>query len=213
MTDPRTLVNDASPSAEPPFWNASLHRIPWCVELQRQGAAIREEVLALIAGYRPFMPYPKYGELYDNTWDAFPLSTFQGEYIELSRESLSMPIKPMVDMFRRKLPVTDACIKPLEQAGHLRNVFVSRLIPGSVINPHRGWTPDFLRIHLCITADPGCRMTVGQETRTWVQGELLAFKDGGPYEHSVRHEGTQERIVMSFDMHLDYVARFIPEVR
>jgi len=108
--------------------------------------------------------------------------------------------------------VTNSMIFELEEQGILRNVFVSRLIPGSVINPHRGWTPEFLRIHLCLVEDPHCHITVGDETVTWTQGELLAFKDGGPYLHDVRHHGQIERIVISFDLKLTYVAQFIPEI-
>jgi len=163
------------------------------------------------------MPYPKYEipdfeSLYDNTWDAFPLSIFQGEHIELSKARLSMNIEPLVRMFRSKLPTVSGLVAKLEQEGVLRNVFVSRLIPGSIIHPHRGWTSEFLRIHLCLQNDPGCTITVGDETRTWKQGELLAFKDGGPYPHSVEHRGTSERIIISHDIKIDYLSRFIPEL-
>ena len=197
---------------EPPFWDQELHRLPWCRDLVAQAATIGQEILELIRKFRPFMPYPKYGNLYNNTWDAFPLSVFQGEHIELSKEKLSVSMTPLIQMFRTKVPITSSLIGPLESQGHLRNVFVSRLIPGSIINPHRGWTPDYLRIHLCLVPDPGCLITVGGITRTWQAGQLLAFKDGGPYPHSVVHSGEHERIVISFDLNLQYVARFIPEV-
>lgn len=204
---------DPKAPAEPPFWEQELHRFPWAMNVRAQGAAIREEVLAFIKRYRPFMPYPKYGDLYVNTWDAFPLSIFQGEHIELSKDKLEMSVSPLVSMFRKKLPVTSSTIAEAEQAGWLRNVFVSRLIPNSTINPHRGWTPDYLRMHLCLVADPDCLITVGDVTQTWREGELLAFKDGGPYLHSVKHRGTQERIILSYDLHLDHVAEFIPEIK
>lgn len=197
---------------EPPFWSHALHRIPWCQTLRQQAQAIRAEVLDFIPKYRPFMPYPKYANLYNNTWDAFPLSIFQGEHIELSKEKLAVSMAPLIRMFRSKLPVTSGTIEELETLGHLRNVFVSRLIPGSIINPHRGWTADYLRIHLCLVEDPDCRITVGEETQTWRTGELLAFKDGGPYLHSVLHQGQHERIILSYDLALGYAARFIPEL-
>lgn len=198
---------------EPPFWNEHLHKIPWCEDTRRKADLIREELTTFIRQYRPFMPYPKYGDLYRNTWDAFPLSNFQGEYLELSEDNLEVPIQPLVKLFRARLPTTVSTIADLEEQGHLRNVFVSKLTPGSVIKPHRGWTPDYMRIHLCVVEDSECRITVGTETRTWRQGELLAFKDGGPFAHSVEHRGTHERIVVSYDLHLDYVSRFIPEAR
>ena len=197
---------------EPPFWDDQLHRIPWCLQLVDQAEAMRAEIIDLIQRYRPFMPYPKYANLYNNTWDAFPLSIFQGEHIELSKQKLAVNMAPLVAMFRAKLPITSGTISELEAQGHLRNVFVSRLIPGSVINPHRGWTPDYLRIHLCLIEDPGCSITVGSVTRTWMRGQLLAFKDGGPYLHSVIHQGQHERIILSYDLSLRWAAQFIPEL-
>jgi aspartyl/asparaginyl beta-hydroxylase (cupin superfamily) len=209
-TDANTPLT--SLAAEPPFWDDQLHRMPWAVDVRSKGAQIKEEVIAFIKRYRPFMPYPKYGDLYVNTWDAFPLSIFQGEHIELSRDKLEMSVAPLVSMFRSKLSVTSSTIAELEEQGHLRNVFVSRLVPNSTINPHRGWTPDYLRVHLCLVSDPACQITVGDVTRTWQVGELLAFKDGGPYLHSVKHRGQNERIILSYDLHLNYVSRFIPEI-
>jgi hypothetical protein len=197
---------------EPPFWNAELEKIPFCVALRSQFASIQQEIDAFIQTSQPFMAYPKYANLYVNTWDAFPLSKFQGEFVELSKQNLSFHLERIVAYARARLPTLSALIAPLEEEGHLRNVFVSRLLPGSVINPHRGWTPDFLRIHIGLHCDPFCRITVGHETQTWHEGQLLAFKDGGPHLHSVRHEGTQERIVLAIDLRLAYVSQFIPEI-
>jgi len=202
---------------EPPFWTQELSKIPWCNEVRAKAPGIRNEILDLITKFKPFMPYPKYsvpnyGSLYDNTWDAFPLSVFQGEHIELSKSRLSLTIDPIVRALRNRLPLTSSTISHLEDEGHLRNVFVSRLLPGSVINPHRGWTAEFLRIHLCLKNDPRCEITVGDEKRGWTENDLLAFKDGGPYLHAVRHEGTQERIILSYDLSIRYISQYVPEI-
>jgi len=199
-------------SPEPPFWNAQLQHIPLCVELTQHFDAIQQELMAFIDASQPFMPSPKYANLYVNTWDAFPLSKFQGEFVELSKKNLSFNLERLVAFARARLPTLSGLIAPLEAQGHLRNVFVSRLLPGSVINPHRGWTPEFLRIHLGLRCDPQCCITVGEETQTWTPGQMLAFKDGGPYLHSVRHEGTQERIVLAIDLTLRYCNTFIPGI-
>lgn len=197
---------------EPPFWDAYLDQVPLCPELQRHFTAIQQEIQAFIDHSHPFMAYPKYANLYSHTWEAFPVSKFQGEFVELSKQSLSFNLERIVAFTRGQLPTLSALIAPLEEAGHLRNVFVSRLVPGSIINPHRGWTPDYLRIHLCLRSDPYCRITVGTQTQTWTEGALLAFKDGGPYMHSVRHEGTHERIILSIDLALSYLNAFIPGI-
>jgi hypothetical protein len=205
-----TMNNHFIHTEEPPFWDHFLHQVPWAQDVQAKASDIREEILGFIPQFKPFMPYPKYANLYQNTWDAFPLSVFQGEHIELSKDKLAINIAPLVAMFRSKLPVTSSTIAQLESEGHLRNVFVSRLIPGSVINPHRGWTPDYLRVHLCLVEDPECHITVGPVTRTWQTDQFLAFKDGGPHLHSVVHEGQHERIILSYDLSLNYLKQFIP---
>jgi aspartyl/asparaginyl beta-hydroxylase (cupin superfamily) len=212
MNAPGSLTTTAPMVTEPPFWTDQLDRIPWCVEFRASFPAIRDEILHFIAGFRPFMDYPKYGDLYVNTWKAFPLSKFQGEHVELSKQRLNFNVDTIVAYNRSKLPVLSGLIGGLEQDGHLRNAFVSKLIPGSIINPHRGWTSEYLRIHMGLVCDPECRITVGEITQTWKPGEMLAFKDGGPYPHSVRHTGTHERIVISTDLTLRYVSQFIPEI-
>lgn len=199
-------------SKEPPFWNEHLHQVPLCCALRQNFSEIQREIRSFIDAAHPFMAYPKYANLYTNTWDAFPLSKFQNEFAELSEKNLYFNLDRIVAFTRSRLPTLSGLISHLEQEGHLSNVFVSRLLPSSVINPHRGWTPDFLRVHLALYADPYCRITIGEETQTWVEGELLAFKDGGPYLHQVRHDGTQERIILSLDLSLNYLEQFIPGI-
>lgn len=198
---------------EPPFWDDFLEKIPFCQELQHSFADILEELQKFVLTSRPFMDYPKYGNLYSKSWEAFPLSLFEGEFISMTKGQLGFDLGAFVARARPQLPVISALLAPLEQQGDLRNVFVSRLIPGSEIHPHRGWTPDFLRIHMGLVCDPMCTMTIGSVTQTWAPGKLLAFKDGGPYLHSVSHKGTQERIVLSIDLRMRYVAQFIPHIQ
>jgi hypothetical protein len=197
---------------EPPFWNEHLHQVPLCSALRQNFSAIQSEIRSFIDTAHPFMAYPKYANLYTNTWDAFPLSKFQNEFAELSEKNLNFNLDRIIAFTRSRLPTLSELISHLEQEGHLSNVFVSRLLPSSVINPHRGWTPDFLRVHLALYADPYCCITVGEETQTWVEGELLAFKDGGPYLHQVRHDGIKERIILSIDLSLKYLEQFIPGI-
>lgn len=211
MSIPSTWSNSWHNAAtqEPPFWNDFLERIPFCVELQQGFAQILEELMHFVRGNKPFMEYPKYGNLYSNSWEAFPLSIFEGEFIAMAKGQLGFDLDTFVARARQNLPFISQILTPLESAGHLRNVFVSRLVPGSEIHPHRGWTPDFLRIHLGLVCDPQCTITVGTTTQTWTAGQLLAFKDGGPYLHSVSHKGQHERIVLSVDLRISYVQQFI----
>jgi hypothetical protein len=193
---------------EPAFWDHLLGSVPWCNQLLTHFELIQKELELFIQNGRPFMDYPKYGNLYSNTWEAFPLSVFEGEFISLTKGQLGFDLNEFVKRARRQLPELSNVLEGLETEGHLRNVFVSRLLPGSVIHPHRGWTPEFLRIHLGLKCDPLCKITVGNTTRTWETGKFLAFRDGGPYLHSVKHQGTQERIVLSVDLRMSYVSQF-----
>ena len=203
----------AKGSLQPPFWDDFLHKIPFCVLLEQQFDGILEEIQRFIHAAHPFMDYPKYGNLYSKSWEAFPLSIFENEFINSDEAQLDFNLDQFVAQARSQLPVTSALLSPLETQGHLRNVFVSRLLPGSEIRPHRGRTLDFLRIHLGLVCDPLCQITVDTCTRTWELGKLLAFRDGGPYPHSVSHRGTQERIVMSVDLRISYIAQFIPSLQ
>lgn len=168
--------------------------------------------------------------LYEYYWKAVPLSKFDGEFISMNedldeyykgynvdletiKKSLHVKHKKelldlIVNNAKRNCPTVDKVISSLENEGNLANCFISRLIPGSVINPHRGWTPDWMRVHLGVVCDPGCKITVGKETQTWEEGKILAFKDGGIYPHSVKHEGTSERIILSMDIKLSYLHKF-----
>lgn len=85
---------------------------------------------------------------------------------------------------------------------------LSIVSPGTSISPHFG-TPGFLRCHLCLVNDDGCTIKVGEEKRKWEEGKLLAFKDGGPYAHSVDHTGTKDRIVLIFDLSIEYAKKYI----
>ena len=85
---------------------------------------------------------------------------------------------------------------------------ISLVSPGTYISPHFG-SSGFLRCHLCLVNDDQCIITVGHETKKWEEGKILAFKDGGPYPHSVVHSGTKDRIVIIFDIDFDYAREYI----
>lgn len=199
------------------FWDKYFDKVPLVNELKDNFSAIREEILNYCDAPLSLFDYPKYQidgrNLYEHYWKAAPLSKFEGEFVssyatEQERQFLNIVIKNAKD----KCPVTNSIITPYEDDNILHNAFISRLIPGSVINPHTGWTTMYMRIHLGIKCDPGARISVSDQTRTWVEGEILAFKDGPPLKHSVVHGGTQERIILSVDVRMEYLMQFVPEL-
>ena len=208
---------------EPRFWNEFLDRVPICNELIENFIEIKKEILRFIETDHPLLDYPQFSylnpitqkqenSLYENSWKAFPLSVINEEFVELSREGLGYEIEPYIEWTKSRCPFTSNLFADLERQGNLANVFVSRLEPGTHIRPHRGWCFTYLRVQLGLKCDPECRITVGDETQTWIEGKLLAFKDGGKYPHSVIHEGTSERIILSLDLRLIYLKKFIPEI-
>jgi aspartyl/asparaginyl beta-hydroxylase (cupin superfamily) len=76
-------------------------------------------------------------------------------------------------------------------------VTVSRVAPGSHIMPHCGPTNAVLRVHLPITIPAGVTIRVADEWMTWEEGKCLVFDDS--FEHEVRHEGTEDRVVLILD--------------
>lgn len=196
---------------EPPFWDPQIEHLDFFRGLVERAPEIRKEVIELAQSVDGLHDYPKYPieggrALYENHWTAAPLSRFEGEFISLKQDhQMAALVDQLTAAARQKCPVFTAFIAGWEADNHLANAFISRLKPGSIINPHRGWTRDWLRVHLGIACDPQCRITVGSETRTWQEGRLLAFKDGGPYLHSVRHEGTVDRIILSMDIRLNFL--------
>jgi aspartyl/asparaginyl beta-hydroxylase (cupin superfamily) len=157
----------------------------------------------------PNYPIPGYSSIYGKYWKAAPLSIFRDEHVELNgTPELKENLLQLTSIARSKCPTYVKCISELEQEGNLANSFISRLIPGSVINPHYGWTKNWMRVHLGIICDPKCMITVGEETKVWEEGKFLAFYDGGDYPHSVVYKGTKERIVVSMDISCSYIEHY-----
>jgi len=199
------------------FWDEYLNEVPLVKELKDNFSAIQEEIIKYCDAPLSLFDYPKYQiegvNLYEHYWKAAPISMFEGEFVssyatEQERQFLNIVIKNAKD----KCPVTNSVISPYEKDNILHNAFISRLIPGSVINPHTGWTNVYMRIHLGISCDPYARISVADESRTWEEGKILAFKDGPPLKHSVVHAGTKERIILSVDVKIDYLRNFVPEL-
>lgn len=78
------------------------------------------------------------------------------------------------------------------------NAGFSRLAPGTVIEPHYGYTDSVLRLHLGLNCPPGASITVGEETRQWRENEVLLFDD--TQRHSARNDSDSERLILLVDI-------------
>jgi aspartyl/asparaginyl beta-hydroxylase (cupin superfamily) len=73
----------------------------------------------------------------------------------------------------------------------------SVLLPGAVIRPHVGYSPDVWRSHLCLFSDGEAFLDVGDERYTWRTGESVVFDD--TESHSAGNPGREPRVVLIVD--------------
>jgi len=78
------------------------------------------------------------------------------------------------------------------------SVLFSLLRPGARIPPHHGFTNARLICHLPLIVPPQCALRVGNETRSWTEGEVVLFDDS--IEHEAWNSSNEPRIVMIFDV-------------
>lgn len=203
---------------EPCFWEDYLTELPLYKDLKNNFSKIREEVLKFIELPNTLHDYPKYKidlynrsvDLYENIWKAVPVSRYEKEFLDTESDTPEAKyVRTVIAFARKHCPSIDVCINELESKGVLRNGFISKLVPGSLLRPHRGRSDKFMRMHLCLDADPECKLTVGNQTRAWQEGEILAFKDGGVHLHSVEHKGTKQRVILSLDVDQEYLKDYL----
>lgn len=183
------------PEGRPAFLDAG--GFPFTAALEREAAAIRAELDALLAAPAAapataaagaagadggaagdgFMPWPE-RHLYDSAWDVYGLH-----------------------LFSRPIPEgCAACPRTAAALAHvpgLATAGFSRLGPGAVIRPHVGLNPAVLRCHLGLVAPPGCGLRVGGETRGWEAGRCLVFDD--TLEHEAWNRSDRDRVVLLVD--------------
>lgn len=168
---------------------------PWVAALERECAAIRAEVAAVLDAGTGLVPYlqrdanrPAFNKtgLLDNTdWSAFFLIK-DGE--------------PVAENAAR-CPRTMAALRyvPLCRIDNRTpSVLFSVLRPGARIPPHHGFMNTRLICHLPLIVPPDCGIRVGNETRAWREGEVLVFDDS--IEHEAWNASSQRRAVLIFDI-------------
>ena len=71
------------------------------------------------------------------------------------------------------------------------------MAPGSHIAPHHGWVTTVYRAHLGLVVPGKCALRVGDEVRSWQEGEVLVFDDTA--EHEAWNRSDHTRTVLLFD--------------
>ncbi len=98
----------------------------------------------------------------------------------------------------RRCPET---ARALEAIPGLQNAWFSILAPGYHIPPHRGVTKGLVRCHLALkvpSPPERCTMRVADQVFSWEEGKCVFLDD--TYEHEVRNDTDQERVVLFIDV-------------
>jgi len=171
-------------------------QFPWLADIEATTPLIREELLGVTNEAQRYLPYLRSssdesgsygGDLIDSTnWGALYLWE-QGKFVPENGA-----------LFPRTLKALEAAPLPIvtDQAPML---LFSRLNPGTTIPPHHGMLNTRLICHLPIIVPDNCgALRVGNEQRSWVQGETLIFDDS--IEHEAWNSSAEERVVLLFEI-------------
>jgi tetratricopeptide (TPR) repeat protein len=170
-------------------------RFDWAERVEAATAAIRAELLALMAlkeAFRPYMvadpgrPRADFHGLLDNPeWSSLYLWE-NGKPVEENVERCPAAFEAL-----GQAPLPHISVRaPV--------VMFSRLAPGARIPPHTGMLNARLICHLPLIVPPGCGFRVGNEVRQWEEGKLLIFDD--TIEHEAWNDGDEDRVVLIFDI-------------
>lgn len=159
---------------------------PWVRELAAQWRTIRAELDQVLV-YRDAMPsfheiLKEVGTItHDDSWKTFFL---QGAGMDCRENA-------------RRCPET---MKLLAKIPGSSTAFFSILSPGKHIPAHRGAYNGVLRFHLgLLVPEPRerCRIRIGNEFRSWNEGEALIFDDS--FNHEVWNDTAGWRVVLFVD--------------
>lgn len=175
-----------------PYFDRSL--FPWFAALERNAAAIRDELLAV-------MPQSQRSErvFASDTAERLGLAgergapSWQGFYFwrHGERRAENHALCPNTSAVLEELPLVHI-------AGQAPEVMFSVLEAGTHILPHRGVTNTRVVCHLPLVVPGNCALVVGGQKHVWREGEAVAFDD--TYEHEAWNRGASTRVVLIIDV-------------
>ena len=157
-------------------------------------------------------------QLWDGAWRVIPFpinavgcTAIDGDYQLSEMVSFTKLFNTTLDEVKRLGPkIYDSFIRCCPKtAGYLeedilkkllKSATISRLSPGTKINPHNG-DIDSIRVHFPVVTDPDAWLSVRGRKRTWEVGDVFGFHDND--KHWAQHNGTRDRIVVIFDYSID----------
>jgi ornithine lipid ester-linked acyl 2-hydroxylase len=168
--------------SEPFYFDTS--NFPWVKQLESQWHVIYDELMALVKEHEDSLtPYPNREMTTKlNKWKTFG---FMFWTIKSSNNC-------------KKCPETWKLLKKIPDL--LAGSF-SLLEAGTTIKPHQGDTNAIIRCHLGLKIPapaPQCAFRVGNETRSWKEGEMLMFCDA--HTHTAWNNTSEKRYIMILDI-------------
>ena len=161
-------------------------------------------------------------QLWEGSWTVIPMplnpvgTTANDEDYQLSEmvsfvklfnttvERVQEVLPKLTDNMKKYCPVFYQSIKDDIDSQLLKSGTISKLSPGTKINPHSG-DIDSLRLHIPIVDDSGAWLSVRGRKRSWKVGELFAFHDHD--KHWAQHNGDHDRIVVILDYSLSQLEK------
>uniref|UniRef100_A0A7S0L3U4 Aspartyl/asparaginy/proline hydroxylase domain-containing protein n=1 Tax=Coccolithus braarudii TaxID=221442 RepID=A0A7S0L3U4_9EUKA len=188
-----------------PFYDAG--ELDFAPSLLRMFATIREEVLGTLAP--PRGAQTSAWDAVGSKHDACDRDLAEGgvwkEVVLLNGDD---KVAASTRSNRKRCPRTAALLDEMFAASDLARVGIgectfSALGPGAHLQPHCGSTNARLTVHLPLIVPQGCSIRVGDELRTYREGELLVFDDSWEHEVWNRHEADQRVVLLIRFWHVD----------
>ena len=168
---------------------------PWLDALEAATADIRDELIEVMKDPSVFHPYvqgdpnrphnEQAGMLNNPAWSAFYLWK-DGEIVAEHAARCPKTIRALANA-----PLTRV-------KGRSPAVLFSLLRPGTHIPPHNGFVNTRLICHLPLIVPERCRLRVGNETRTPVEGKAWLFDD--TIEHEAWNDSAETRVILLFEI-------------
>lgn len=193
-----------------------LLKLPISKYLDHYKEDIKLEVFNYLDQPDSMIDYPKYVienehkeiiPLYENFWKIIPFSILDSDSLSELSEVEKEASLVLSDRSKWNCPTLSTLISGLESEGSLVNCFVNKLLPGSIINRHRGWPLDFIRVYFCLQADSKCEILL--DDKNIPLDGLLGSGFTDEETHSICHQGTSDQIFLSMDLSLSYVRKYL----
>lgn len=166
----------------------------WAPELEAATPGILDELHAVLQQPESLKPYVEIAAPDAREWNELNHSPQWSAYhfYKAGRRD---------DEHCRQCPMTTEVIEKLPMVrtpGQSPEAFFSILNPNTHIPPHVGLANYKLTVHLPLIVPEGCRIRVGDETRTWTAGRCLILDDS--FQHEAWNDSDELRAVLILEV-------------